>query len=190
MKTLKSTLKVGKVNNQTNVIAVEDGKNIKSGAIEWRILTNSFEIGFWSLFLSSPIKLVRVMEWTLGLCRNWVNEVRARGLVKMSTIWRVVGTYCVEKRPWEKISRMKWKSSSICLVWAWNMRFLVIWRALLLSHNSKGVHDREKPMSRSKNEIQVSSAAVEAKDWYSASALEWATIVCFFELQEMQFARR
>lgn len=45
-------------------------------------------------------------------------------------------------------------------------------------------------MSRSKNVNQVISAVVEAIALYSASELDLATVGCFFEHQEMQFAPR
>lgn len=45
-------------------------------------------------------------------------------------------------------------------------------------------------MSRSIKEIQVNSAAAEAIDLYSASALERDTVGCFFALQEIQFPPR
>jgi hypothetical protein len=43
-------------------------------------------------------------------------------------------------------------------------------------------------MSQSRYVIQVSSAAVEARARYSASALERETVGCFLEVQERQLA--
>lgn len=46
------------------------------------------------------------------------------------------------------------------------------------------------PMSLSKNVIHVKLAVVVAVDRYSASTLDLATIVYFFEFQAMQFDLR
>lgn len=45
-------------------------------------------------------------------------------------------------------------------------------------------------MSLGRNVIHINYAVVDAIDLYSASALDRATLFCFFELQEMQLLPR
>lgn len=59
----------------------------------------------------------------------------------------------------------------------------------MLSQNRFGGCANLIPMSR-RNVSQVIYVIVEVIDRYSASELEWDTVGCFFEHQDMRFARK
>ena len=63
-------------------------------------------------------------------------------------------------------------------------------KALRLSQCKIGGQGRGMPRSRKRKESHVSSATVDAMEWYLASALDLATIDCFLALQDIQLPPR
>jgi hypothetical protein len=97
---------------------------------------------------------------------------------------------CIRSVFLETMSRTKWKSISTCLVRAWKTGFEDKYVAPMLSHHSVGGRENRRPISEHRDIIQESSAAVFARALYSASVLEWATVCCFLQLQEIKLFPR
>lgn len=55
----------------------------------------------------------------------------------------------------------------------------------MLSHHKVRAFDKEISRSQIRVCIQITSQAAEARDFYSAFVLDHATILCFFEPQEI-----
>ena len=83
-------------------------------------------------------------------------------------------------------SRTKWWSISTCFVLACDTRLVAIDWALVLSHYKMGGWSKTISSSVKNDWIHNSSFAKCAKAQHLTSTVEWATIDCFLELQEMQ----
>jgi hypothetical protein len=81
---------------------------------------------------------------------------------------------------WETWCRTKWQSISMCFVRSWNTLLWEICIALLLSQWSIVAEECGTPMSVNSHRNQINSEEASAIAWYSDSALERATTVCFF----------
>jgi len=81
-------------------------------------------------------------------------------------------------------SRIKWQSTSICLVRSWNTGFCDIWRADWLSQWRDIGVGWDTPRLSSKALSLVNSHVVMAIDRYSASAEERETMCCFLVFQD------
>ena len=78
--------------------------------------------------------------------RSW-NQGEERPLVKISANWSMVETNLTWRSLRITLSRMKWKSTSICFVQAWKTRFEAMASAETLSNQSIGGSERKIPRS-------------------------------------------
>jgi len=77
-------------------------------------------------------------------------------------------------------------SMAICFMRVWYTRLCVRYVALRLSHKIEGVEEEDTPNSMRREVIQDNSAAVFAKDRYSASVDDLATAFCLDDFHEMR----
>ena len=77
-------------------------------------------------------------------------------------------------------SRIKWRSSLMCLVLAWNIGLATKWVALLLSHQSRGGEEEEKQISCKIDWIQIIFEAVDTRaDTWILHYCETQLFVCW-----------
>jgi len=121
--------------------------------------------------------------------KNWW---RGRGspFVKMSAIWRPEEMNGREMTPRRYSSRMKWQSTSMCLVRSWKTGFSVIRIALVLSA-WRGVGECC-GKSRSESSPRTQSISAQASDMarYSASVEDLETLACFLHFQDINASPR
>ena len=108
------------------------------------------------------------------------NLFSSSGLVKISASWSSVPTLSMHISPFCWWSLMKWCLMSMCLVLECWTGLLVILIALSLSH-SNGTLLRWIPKSLNVDLIHNNCAQQLPALIYSASAVERATLFCFFD---------
>ena len=111
------------------------------------------------------------------------NLFSSSGLVNMSASWSSVPTLSIEISPFCWWSLMKWWQTSMCFVHACWTGLLVSLIALSLSH-SNGTFLNLIPKSLKVAFIQSTCAQQLPADMYSASAVDNATLFCFFDDHE------
>lgn len=100
----------------------------------------------------------RTESLVLKLQKRWAGN----GLVNIPASWSPEGTK--QTKSWRRAapSLIKFWSISIWLVRAWNTRLVARKIALTLSHNNRGVEDKEKFSSVNKDCTQINSLAADA----------------------------
>ena len=111
------------------------------------------------------------------------NLFSSSGLVNMSASWSSVPTLSMQMFPFYWWSLMKWWRTSICFVLECWTGLLVSFTALSLSH-SNGTCLNLIPKSLKVAFIQSNWAQQLPAEMYSASAVESATLFCFFDDQD------
>ena len=137
---------------------------------------------FFCMNMLCHFKREREVMWSL-LRRCWKYGTRS-GLVNISVTCSREGKCWMESWWFRTFSQMKWTSSSICLVWAWNMGLLARAIEPWLSHQNIG-WCRGKTCNSWRNYwTRVSFAVVVARHWYSTSVEERETMCgpCIFSL--------
>jgi hypothetical protein len=114
---------------------------------------------------------------------NLQNLFSSSGLVNISACWSLVPTLSIEMSPFYWWSLMKWWWTSMCFVLACWTGLLVSLIALSLSH-SNGTCLNLIPKSFKVAFIQRICAQQLPTDMYLASAVESATLFCFFDDQD------
>ena len=102
-----------------------------------------------------------------------------RFLVKMSVSWSMKETNLITKSLQRTRSRLKWKLTSMCFVWAWNIGFDAMVRAETLSHHRIRGWDKWILRSLSKVRIQHTSTEAVASAQYSDSVEDRDIVDCF-----------
>jgi hypothetical protein len=120
---------------------------------------------------------------TFSSLRNLQKVFSSNGLVKISASWFSVIIWYTLISPFCWWSLRKWCRMSMCLVWLCSTGLSAMRIALSLSHRS-GTLLRLYPKSRRVCLIQSSCAQHCHAATYSTSAVDRATDVCFFELQD------
>ena len=85
----------------------------------------------------------------------------------------------------EILSRVKWQSTSMCLVCSWKIGFLIIWSAAWLSQWSRIGWEGEIPRLWTRPFNHFNSPVTVVMDQYSASTEERDTICCFLVFHEI-----
>jgi hypothetical protein len=118
-------------------------------------------------------------------CPPWkrVKVAWSRGLVKISVSWSCVGTWIKAIFPFSMLSLRKWYLTFTCLVLEWSTGFFATLMALVLSHWS-GTWVYSSPKSLMVYEIQRRWERQLAAATYSASVVDWATLICLREDQD------
>ena len=111
------------------------------------------------------------------------NLFSSSGLVNISASWSSVPTLSIQMSPFCWWSLMKWWRTSICFVLECWTGLLVSLTALSLSH-SNGTCLNLIPKSLKVAFIQSNWAQQLPAKMYSASAVESATLFCFFDDQD------
>ena len=116
--------------------------------------------------------------------KSWCS--RGRALVKRSASWLWELTYGRWRRPERTCWRMKWQSTSMCLVLSWKTGLFAIYITLVLLA-LRGVAPRIGiPSSWRRRRSQTIILLAEDMDLYSASAEDLETVACFLHVQEMR----
>lgn len=124
---------------------------------------------------------------TLRLYRNAFNLSADTGLVKLSANWSRDEMNRTSNCLRATCSRTKWKSISICLVRAWNIRFSERYFVPRLSHQSRTEGGCGICNSVSSFLIHITSAVAFASALYSASVLHRETVACFLAVHDTKF---
>jgi hypothetical protein len=111
------------------------------------------------------------------------NLFSSSGLVNISASWSSLSTLSINMSPFYWWSLLKWWQISMCFVLACWTELLVSLIALSLSH-SNGTCLNLIPKSFKVAFIQRIYAQQLPTDMYSASAVENATLFCFFDDQD------
>lgn len=144
---------------------------------------------YYTIFYNSPASLqvqrgFKITNPSL-VCNSWNAHVPS-GLVRVFTTWNKLGTCWISMCFAITISRTKWISSSMHLVWAWRIRLCEKRTTLSLSYRSaREINDT--PSYLIKDFIHSNSYVVCYKARYSALILDIATSGCFLELHETKF---
>jgi hypothetical protein len=105
--------------------------------------------------------------------------------IRMSAIWSPVGVYTGLISPPSTLWHKKWCRTSMCLVQSWNLGFLTMAMADWMSMWRMVGFGCGDPNLDSNHLSHTTSFAACTPAMYSASILESAREVCFFELQLM-----
>ena len=108
-----------------------------------------------------------------------------RGFMNMSVTFSEVGMYLTRILLSSTASQMKWYLRSMCFVHKWNLLSLANAIAPWLSHSMVSGPLEFPCISLTKFQSQIASLAACVCTTYSASVLDSATMLCFFELQDI-----
>ena len=123
---------------------------------------------------ASPILFLKI--WVLCLDNGFVNK---------SANWSCVWTCRTWREPRWTRSRTRWRSICICFMHECWTRLKLRCAAPRLSHSNKGAPFSGIPSSWRSPRSHIVSDTAFARAWYSASVVDLATALCFFELHEI-----
>jgi hypothetical protein len=136
-------------------------------------------------YKGAPTHPTQEIKHTPSSRRKRVKVAWSRGLMKISASWSCVGTWIKGIFHFSMLSLRKWYLTSMCLVLEWSIGFFATLMALVLSHWS-GIWVYSSPKSLMVYEIQRSWEQQLVAATYSASVVDWATLDCLQEDQDIK----